>query len=234
MVSDARGLAQVERCPCDWFYPAGRNECVIRRCVASGRDLDLVLEDRSGARATEVPIRVVGEVHGGGLVRRRLVLDDEFVCVRQRVLDLAGEFARVAFLSVWARVREFDRGVVQAAALLRSPDHLVQATGSTTVQVIRIIVRRELVVLLVESKSTVGDPIRYAARRAPEVLVGCRLIPPDALEPEDDVLEVAITIRNVHLDERRAVVRQSGDHSVDVPQFEQADFGAVLRCSEGL
>src|SRR5205814_199915 len=77
---------------------------------AVGVDGQLVGQDvapRGGAG--EVEVRVLGQVHGRGLVGGGRVLDAQLVAVAEAVGDARGQRARVALFAVGTRVAEGHR-----------------------------------------------------------------------------------------------------------------------------
>ena len=67
-----------------------------------------MIENVAVAFALQIEITVLAHVDRSGLVRCSLVVDDEFVRIRQSVTDCDFKIAGEPFLSVLTEVRESD------------------------------------------------------------------------------------------------------------------------------
>ena len=126
--------AEIERRASDGHDLTRGNQRVVDRRVAVGVEHQLVVVDRRRASTREIEIGVVGEIHGRGLVGRRLVVDAELVFVGERVGDLCDQFAGEAFFAVGAGVGEDDALPVLAFERLRLPDDFVEAALDAAVE----------------------------------------------------------------------------------------------------
>jgi hypothetical protein len=147
-----------------------------------------VIEDRAVAR--EVPVAVVGHVDQRRLVGGRRHLDLELVVIGQRVDGRRGHRAGIVLLAVGRHVREHQRRTGGVSLALRLPDHLVPALLAA-VQVMRRVVRVQLVRLAVELEGRVLDPVRDAADDGAEIRARLHVVA-DVVEAEHDVAELAV------------------------------------------
>ena len=75
--ADSRGFAEIKRSACDGTKFAGRNQSRIHGSETAGAKGELVLENRAGA--SQIEIRMVGEVDDRFLVGGRRVFDFQFI-----------------------------------------------------------------------------------------------------------------------------------------------------------
>ena len=89
-------------------------------------------------------------------------------------------------------------------------------------QVVHAVVRGELEGPAVEREAGVGDAIAESTDDGAEV---ARLgeIVPDAVEPQDDIVDAAAAIRRAHRDDRRAVGHRADLDAAAVGQREGLD-----------
>ena len=229
-VADGRELAEVERRAGHGADLAGRDELGVDGREGVGVEHQLVVEDRAAVVAAEVEVGVLREVDRRGLVRRRLVLEDDLVVVGEEVGDGGGEGAGEALLAVRAHAREHDALAALVGERLGVPDHLVEPDVAA-VERVRPVVRRQLVGLAVELELGPADPIPVPADDGAEVRVGLAVgvggVARDRVEAEDDVVEVAVGIGDEERGEDAAVVRRLHHEAVRVRDGVELDGGAV-------
>lgn len=119
-------------------------------------------QDVACAVARQVEIAVLREIGRRGLVGGGEVFEDHFVLVGERVRHPRPERARIAFLAVWARVRQDQSDAVRVLEGLRVPDHLVEA-AEAAMEVIGTVVLRECVGLAIQREPPARDPIGVSA-----------------------------------------------------------------------
>src|SRR3954463_1271797 len=81
-----------------------RNEIIIGERVVVRSKPEFVIENVS--RSSQIEIGVICQIDGGGLIGRRLVIDAEFVFVRQRISYRHFEISRITFLAIFAFVTQ--------------------------------------------------------------------------------------------------------------------------------
>jgi hypothetical protein len=129
-------MAEVERRAVDRRKLACRNQRRVDRRETIRLQRQLMIEDVAGARSGEVEVAVLREIDRRGLVRRRGVLHDELVVLREGVGDARVERAGITFVAGGADVREDDTGAAVAIEGLGLPHHLVEPLDAA-VQVVR-------------------------------------------------------------------------------------------------
>mmetsp|Transcript_19477 Transcript_19477/g.58951 ORF Transcript_19477/g.58951 Transcript_19477/m.58951 type:complete len:282 (-) Transcript_19477:65-910(-) len=144
---------------------ARRDALVVRGRVEVRVYPDDVTQDVGRAAVLQVPVAVVREVQRRRRVRCRRVFYFQRRRRRQRIRDARVDAARVALLPVRRPERERQGRV---GRLDDGPAFFVEA-HATAVQVVRAVVRFDLVVLSVERERRVGHSIRDAACCAAEV-----------------------------------------------------------------
>lgn len=163
------GGPEVEGRPGDGRDGAGRDEVAGDGRHGGGEDLDGVVEDGAVAVAAEVPVRVLREVDGGGLVEGPGVHGD---AVGEVAVDLVGdehvEVAREALLAVVAAVGEGDVGEVAGDALADGPEHLVEPAVAAVERVVAVVPVR-VVGAVLDGEAPAGDAVRHAAHQRAEV-----------------------------------------------------------------
>ena len=92
----------------DGGFFSGGDEAVVGGEKVVGFDLEFVVVDGGGGIAGEVPIGVVDDVDGSGLVGFGFDFEDKFVVVGEPVGDFYLEFTGVAFFAIFGGVGEFD------------------------------------------------------------------------------------------------------------------------------
>src|SRR5712671_6034315 len=108
------------------------------------------------------------QVDRRGFVGGRLILDDQFVRIGERVRDGRGQIAGISFFTVRALVAESNANSVCGTNLLRFPDFLVEAVDAT-MNVIRTVVGGERIVLSIESELSSGNAVGIASDDRAEV-----------------------------------------------------------------
>ena len=102
-----RGLfREVEGCAFHALDLAGRNQAVVHRRVVVRVEPQFVSEDVAGAG--QVKIAVIREVDRRGFVGRGLIVDAQFIPVRERVNDRQRQIAGIAFLTIGTEAAHFD------------------------------------------------------------------------------------------------------------------------------
>jgi hypothetical protein len=164
-----RGGPEVEGRPGDGRDGARRDEAAADRRHRGREDLDGVAKDGAVAVAAEVPVRVLREVHGGGLVERPGVHGD---AVGEVAVDLVGDEhvqgAREPLLAVVAAVGEGDVRELAGDALADGPEHLVEPAVAAVERVVAVVPER-VVGAVPDGEAPAGDAVRHATHQRAEV-----------------------------------------------------------------
>ena len=190
-----------------------------------------MLQDVAAAfAAREVEIAVVRQVDRRRLVGRRAVFQHQLVARRERAGDAGLQRARIAFLTIRARVREDDADAAVSIERLALPDDLVEPLVAA-VQMVRAAVGREPDRGAVEREAALGNPVSIAPDDGAEVarFGEVRL---ERVEAEDDVVDASGAIRRAHRHDRRAVAHQADFDAVLADQREAVDRRAVGQPAE--
>src|SRR5918995_1880234 len=150
--------------------------------------------DTPGPFSSEVPISVVAEIDDRWTVGLGAIVDPEPVVVVEQIAHCGRQRPRIAFITVRADAGETHAGGALLADLLGVPDALVEP-AYPAVEVVRAIVRRELIGLTVEGEAAIGDTVSVAAGDAAEVRVVVIQIAGEISEPERHVRELTVPVR---------------------------------------
>ncbi|GBL30134.1 aldose 1-epimerase [Opitutia bacterium] len=199
--ADGAGAAEIERRAFDGRAFAGGDEAFRDRDEAIREEFQTVAQDL--AAAGEVEERMVRQVAERGGVRRRLEAEADLVTVRgHQVGHVHGQRARVVLLARGADIGEADAGGVAFADGLAGPDAAVEA-GHAAVEVLAVVVARDLEGPAVDGEAAVGDPVRVAADGAAEVRVLLH-VAAEVVVPQRHLRDDALAVRHAHRHERRA------------------------------
>ena len=102
------------------------------------------------------------EIDYGVFISRRKVINLQFIIISQRVNDPHAQVAGIAFLTIAAKVSEFERGDASCLQRARCPDNFVESLDAA-VQVIGPVAGCKLVSDPVEGKPAARNPIRITA-----------------------------------------------------------------------
>lgn len=159
-------VGEVEWRPADGSHFPGWNGSRINWEVTAGIEFEFVVAD--GARSSEVPVVVIGQVERSRFVGGSPEFNDELVFIGQSVGDFGTDVARVTFLPILALVLESDADRPGCFERFGLPHHLVKALGSA-VKVVGGVVGGEGVFLAVQRELAFGDPVAVTANRAVEI-----------------------------------------------------------------
>jgi hypothetical protein len=161
--------AEVEGSAGDGGDRARRDEAAAHGRDRGREDLDGVAQDGAVAVAAEVPVRVLRQVHGGGLVQRPRVHGDAVGAV---AVDLVGDqhvqVAREPLLAVVAAVGEGDVRELPRDALPDGPEHLVEPAVPAVERVVAVVPVR-VVGVVPDGEPPAGDAVRHAPHQRAEV-----------------------------------------------------------------
>ena len=172
---------------------------------------------------------MVRHVDDGGGRGRGLVLDVDLVVVGKGVGHISLHFAGEAVVAVGGDAKEFHVLCIGLDALI----DLVLPTGGTAVEAVAEVVLRELVLGTVDGDLALVDAVRIPADGGTEiggVVLGEVVL--DVVEAEDDVLHLAILVRNHDGDDAAAEVGDAHFHSLFIGQGVQGGGLAVVRALE--
>ena len=111
--------------------------------------------------------------------------------------------------------------------------HLVLPAGGTAVEAVAEVVLRELVLLAVQGDLALVEAVRIPADGGAEVrLVVVREVVGDLVEAQDDVLHLALVVRDEDGDDAAAEVGDAHLHAVGIGQGVQGGGGVVERVDE--
>src|SRR5439155_4352434 len=133
-----------------------------------GSDHGLVAQDVALPVPGQVEIRMLGQVHHGGLVGGGEVLEADLVAVGQGIGHAHREVSRVSLLAVGARAGEDEAGGAGPLEGLRLPDPLVEAANAA-VQAVGAAVGGERVGTAIEREASSADTVAVAADDSSEI-----------------------------------------------------------------
>ena len=137
----------------------------------------------------------------------------------------AASGARIAFVAVGARVREDHGRSARVVGDLGVPHHLVETLGAA-VQVVGAVIERELIGAAVNRHLPAGDPVAEAADDGSEE-PGFRQIAIQVVMADDDVVEMALSIRNFDRHQDDPVGDRPHFHPRSVREGEHFDGRSV-------
>ena len=196
------------------------NKGSIRRGVLAGLNLEFVSQDISVARARQVEIGVVRQVHHGGPVRLGAVGDEQLILVIPRVRHGDVQITVVAFLTIDAPVAELGDGGRSFYRGVGLPE-LRGESFPAAMDMIASLVGGNAHLLALQREPRTVDPIGVAADdrgggQAP--LVGVHRI-----ATEDDVGRLTLPVRHLDRRDRGPVLRDPHRGAGRVLQGVQAD-----------
>ena len=219
-LADTVETAEVEGRACHGSNFARGNERGIRRGVVLGVDLKFVSQDIPIARAGEVEIGVVRQVHHGGLIGLRPVGDEQLILVIPRVRHSDVQITGVAFLTIDAPVAKLGDGGRSFYRGVGLPE-LRGESFPAAVDMIASLVGGNAHLLTLQREPRTVDPIGVAAddrRGGQPPLVGVHRV-----ATEDDVGRLAGPIRHPDRRDCGPVLRDSYRGTRSVLQGVQAD-----------
>ena len=170
------------------------------------------------------------QVDRGRLVGGGLVLDGQLVGVGEHVAHPRLHRPRVALLAVRAGAGEGDAG--RTLQHLRAPDVLVEPAHAA-VEMVRAVVRGELVGLSVEGEARLADAVAVAADDGAEVRVFLE-IAVEGVEAQGHVGHGAGAIGHANRGDDRAIADRLDLDARLVREGEGLDRRAVARLAERL
>eukprot|EP00425_Heterocapsa_triquetra_P044236 CAMPEP_0195078824 /NCGR_PEP_ID=MMETSP0448-20130528/20910_1 /TAXON_ID=66468 /ORGANISM="Heterocapsa triquestra, Strain CCMP 448" /LENGTH=374 /DNA_ID=CAMNT_0040111589 /DNA_START=212 /DNA_END=1334 /DNA_ORIENTATION=- len=141
-----------------------------------GHDLQLVVQGVAGLVALEVPVRMVGQADDRGLVSGALVAEVQLT-VNHLICDAHNCLARVALVTVRRYILQRHRRV----RFGRQVERLAPEALDSAMQVVRAVVRLELVALAVKLELGTGDPVGTTAHDRAEVGLAIVRVPLERL-----------------------------------------------------
>ncbi len=149
--ADLSRLGEIQWRASHGFNLSGRNQSVVDRSVLVGINRQDVIENRIAAGTSQIEVGVVRQIDGRCLVGGCAVADFDSVSVfRKKVTDFALQCAGISFFSVRAGVAETNSLTLVRGKPFRVPNHFIQATFNSAVEVIGLVVDRQRVLLAVE------------------------------------------------------------------------------------
>ena len=210
---------------------AGGDERVVGGREVIGIERQLVAEHRPTARASEVPIGVVGKVHRRGLCGGGLVINAQLVGIGECVSDFDAEVAGVALLAIGAGEGKGD-GLFPASGG-GFPNLFTQCFVVAAVEVVGVVVYGEGVLGAVDREFPFRNAIANAAGCAAKVLIAIAFVTAHVVKAIDDVDEIAVLVRHVHFHQRGSVSGHLGDEAVLILECVNLRRLATLRGAEG-
>mmetsp|Transcript_490 Transcript_490/g.1015 ORF Transcript_490/g.1015 Transcript_490/m.1015 type:complete len:335 (+) Transcript_490:659-1663(+) len=141
---------------------------VIHGRVKVRCQLDLVVQDACTPTVTQVPVRVVCQVHRGRRICGCRVLDAQLVGRRQRIGDTRDAVAWIALVSRLGEQSESERRLRLCLAV----PHLFVPTNQPAMKVVWAVVSGNLVALPIETECGIGCPICDSANGTAKVRTG--------------------------------------------------------------
>ena len=230
--TDRRGLGEVHRRTLDRGQAAGGDQRAVDRQVMVGIDHHQLVEDAALGPAAQVPVGVIGEVDGRGLVGGGRVVHLQLVVVIERVDHRGGEVAGVTFVAVGTEVRQLDAHKILVLQRLGLPDRLVEALLST-VEVVGAVVGGQGIGLAVQRELALGDAVGVAAGDGPEEGMSGKVVL-ERIQRQGDVGQVALPIGRLDRGEDRAVGHHLDRQPMGVGQGKLVNLLTVGRDAEVL
>ena len=184
--------AEVEGSALDGSLFAEWDADLVDRQVAVGIDGEHLSFNGRGdlLDASEVEVRMVGEVAERQLVGCSLVVETNLIVVGQLVAHLNLEGAGEAFFAIGAGIAENESLIVD---LLGIPNDLVESLGAA-MQAVGAIVECELIFFATESELGTSDAIAITADGSAEGWLGTINKTVDAVHAQYDVGKNAIAV----------------------------------------
>ena len=183
-----------------------------------------------GAGARQVPVGVVGQVHHGGLVRSRGVLQLQLVVIVQRVDELDVQRAGIALVTVGTGQREFNGRRVSLWQGSGLPDLFLKAVPAA-VDVDLAGVRRQREFDAVDRELGSGDAIGIAAHDRAEQRMPAQIVI-EGVQVQRDVRQPAVAVGRLDRRERGPVGHDFDLQPVGVGQRVQVDPRPIRQAAE--
>ena len=225
--TDRRRLTEIHRRSGDIPQLACRDEGGVDGGELVGIDHQKLVKDIPLTGSRKVEVRVVRQIDDRRLVGGGLVIDPEFVLVRQRVDHGDRQIAGIPFFSVLAEIRQLQRGAIGAFRRFGIPDHLVESLQAS-VQMVRPVVDGKVVLDTVQRKETLCDPVCIPACDAAEVRITPDIVG-QGIIPQHNVPQLPILVRDEQRYHDPPVVRDPGFHAVRIAQRKKGDR-LPIRC----
>src|SRR5689334_10398444 len=139
-----RRLPEIERRFCHWLNFSRRNQSAVHRSEAVCVEHEFFVQDGAAARAAQIEVRMVGQVHDCVFVRRGAVVDVQRVFIVQRIANRNLELARIALFAVLTRVAKLQARTLVARDFLSAP-HAPVETPYPAVQAVGAVVYRHMI-----------------------------------------------------------------------------------------
>ena len=123
------------------------------------RDAKFMMEGKTGVMPIEVEIWMVGEVNHRRRIRASLIINVQCAIVAPAITDFHAHMARITLIAV-GRLQGKAHHVVRQKIYL--PDFILEAFRAT-MEMVRAAIARQLVLVAVERKATMGNTIGIAA-----------------------------------------------------------------------
>ncbi len=191
------GLPEIQGSPLHRRELTGRDSHRISGRVLVRVELHQVAHNTAAALTGQVEIGVVGEVHDGGGVRRRAVVDAELAVAGERVTDHRLKRPRIALLAVRAGIGQLHGRIgVASIAHDASRPHLVAEARRPSMQVKRRAIPGELIRRTVQGERSARDAVGVTAGDGAEVGVAFQVIR-EVVEAQHDVRRPPGTVRRL-------------------------------------
>ena len=209
---------------------ARRNQGLVHRGQEIGVKQQLVFEDVGALARRQVEVGVLRQVHRGGRVGDRPIVDQQFIVVGERIGHPRRQAPRVSLFPRRALVSETSAGAILANPGFECPEHLVEA-ADPSVQVVVAVVPRQFVAHAVEFEAAAGDAVGVAADDRAEV-GAVPQITVEVDEAEGDIAGGSGAVRDPQGANDRPVGDDLDFESLPVAERGASDFGPAGKDTE--
>ena len=209
---------------------ARRNQGFVHRGHEIGVKQQLVFEDIGALARRQVEVGMLRQVHRGGRVGDRPIVDQQFIVVGERIGHPRRQAPRVSLFPRRALVSETSAGAILANPGFECPEHLVEA-ADPSVQVVVAVVPRQFVAHAVEFEAAAGDAVGVAADDRAEV-GAVPQITVEVDEAEGDIAGGSGAVRDPQGANDRPVGDDLDFESLPVAERGASDFGPAGKDTE--
>ena len=190
----------------------GSDKDIIYRSISISIQIQFVIEHALSI-ATEVKVRVIGQIDNGRLVGGCFVSDNQRVAIGKSVSSFHFQFAGETHFAIGRSVANHQLLIAQ----LFNIEHAILITFYTTVQTIGTIVHRNLIINAINRELTFIDTIAITTDQSTEV-AGIIQIRLNIIETQHDVGKLAILIGRCDRNDTSTIINHGNFYPIRILQ----------------
>src|SRR6202158_1396234 len=166
--TDAYASPKIKWRACNIANFSSRNKRGISRSKMRGIQHHFMGQNILFSITSQIEIRVIRKIYNRVVVRRRGLLNLQFIFISQRINDLCCKCSRIAFLPCCAYIFQLQRIRVAPRYISCGPDYAVEPLMAS-VQMIFPVIARELVRFVIQRELSQRDAIRITSNNSAEM-----------------------------------------------------------------